>query len=206
MAEGNQDQILEQIEQHRRAIADLEARLAPAPHAEWHPGDFYTTFYIVVGMILGIIGGLTSFMFNFVGSALMAQSPMQFLRVLGTYFNGPEALTTTDFAFLMMVLLTHLSVGAVAGAVYHVWVNRYLPEGPLSKVLGSSALFGVGLWLVTFYGIISWTQPMLWGQAYVLDEMPFWVALLTHLVYGLTLGLLQPLGKFVPYRPATGHH
>jgi hypothetical protein len=60
------------------------------------------------------------------------------------------------------------------------------------------------LWLITFYGIISWTQPMFYGQAYVLHEMPFWVALLTHLVYGLTLGLLQPLGKFVPYRPATG--
>lgn len=206
MAEGNQEQILQQIEQHRRAIAELEARLAPPAAAEWHPGGFYTTFYIVVGMILGIIGGLTSFMFNFVGSALVAQSPMQFLRVLGTYFNGPEALTTTDFAFLMMVLLTHLSVGALAGAVYHVWVNRYLPEGPLNKVLGSSALFGILLWLVTFYGIISWTQPMFYGQAYVLNEMPFWVALLTHLVYGLTLGLLQPLGKFVPYRPVSAHH
>lgn len=206
MAEGNREQILQQIEQHRRAIAELEARLAPPVAAEWHPGGFYTTFYIVVGMILGIIGGLTSFMFNFVGSALVAQSPMQFLRVLGTYFNGPEALTTTDFAFLMMVLLTHLSVGALAGAVYHVWVNRYLPEGPLNKVLGSSALFGILLWLVTFYGIISWTQPMFYGQAYVLNEMPFWVALLTHLVYGLTLGLLQPLGKFVPYRPVSSHH
>jgi cytochrome c oxidase cbb3-type subunit 2 len=33
--------------------------------------------------------------------------------------------------------------------------------------------------------------------------MPAWVAALTHLVYGLTLGLLQPLGRFVAYRPAT---
>ena len=30
--------------------------------------------------------------------------------------------------------------------------------------------------------------------------MPAWVAALTHVVYGLTLGLLQPLGRFVPYR------
>jgi cytochrome c oxidase cbb3-type subunit 2 len=33
--------------------------------------------------------------------------------------------------------------------------------------------------------------------------MPAWVAALTHVVYGLTLGVLQPLGRFVAYRPAT---
>ena len=31
-------------------------------------------------------------------------------------------------------------------------------------------------------------------------SMPAWIALLTHLIYGLTLGVLQPLGRFVPYR------
>jgi hypothetical protein len=31
--------------------------------------------------------------------------------------------------------------------------------------------------------------------------MPTWIAVLTHLVYGLTLGVLQPLGRFEPYRP-----
>ena len=33
-------------------------------------------------------------------------------------------------------------------------------------------------------------------------SMPVWIAALTHLVYGLTLGVLQPLGRFVPYRQA----
>jgi len=32
--------------------------------------------------------------------------------------------------------------------------------------------------------------------------MPAGVAALTHVVYGLTLGVLQPLGRFVAYRPA----
>jgi hypothetical protein len=36
----------------------------------------------------------------------------------------------------------------------------------------------------------------------VLEMMPPAVAALTHLVYGLTLGALQPLGRFVAYRPA----
>jgi len=61
--------------------------------------------------------------------------------------------------------------------------------------------FGVLLWIVTFYGVIAWLQPMLVGQAFILQMMPVWVALLTHVVYGLTLGVLQPMGRFVPYNP-----
>jgi hypothetical protein len=38
------------------------------------------------------------------------------------------------------------------------------------------------------------------GQPYVLELMPMWIAALTHLIYGLTLGILQPLGRFVPFR------
>jgi len=33
--------------------------------------------------------------------------------------------------------------------------------------------------------------------------MPAWIAALTHVIYGVTLGLLQPLGRFVPYRPVS---
>ena len=46
-------------------------------------------------------------------------------------------------------------------------------------------------------------KPLLVGRSFILELMPFWVAALTHVVYGLTLGLLQPLGRFVPYRPVT---
>ena len=55
---------------------------------------------------------------------------------------------------------------------------------------------------MNFYLIITWLQPRLVGQAYVLELMPIWIAALTHLIYGLTLGVLQPLCRFVPYRPA----
>jgi hypothetical protein len=46
-----------------------------------------------------------------------------------------------------------------------------------------------------------WLQPLLVGDMYVLELMPAWVAALTHLIYGLTIGLLAPLGRFVAYRP-----
>jgi hypothetical protein len=68
--------------------------------------------------------------------------------------------------------------------------------------LGLGAAYGLIMWVVNFYVVLSWLQPLLVGKAFVIELMPAWVAALTHLIYGVTLGLLQPLGRFVPYRPA----
>jgi hypothetical protein len=197
--ESRQD-VLRHIEEHRRAIALLEARLGE-PTVRWPPAGFYLTFYVVAGMILGILGSLASFGMHVLGSVLIAQDPLRILRVYGTVFLGPKALTTDDLNFFMLVAVVHFSVGAAAGAVFHVLVNRLVPDRwPLQLVLG--AAYGLLMWIVNFYVVIAWLQPRLWGEAYVLQLMPVWLAALTHLVYGLTLAVLQPLGRFVPYRPA----
>ncbi len=204
-ADPQSEDILREIERHRRAIADLEARL-PAGKGDrrgWPPTGFYTTFYIVAGMTLGTIGAMTSFVFNVVGSLIVSQDPMLILRVFGTFFIGQEALTTDNLNFLMLVLLTHVIVGALGGAAFHVFINRYLADRSPAQKIVYSAIFGCALWLINFYAIISWLQPVLVGQAYILRLMPFWVAALTHIIYGLTLGLLQRLGRFIPYTPPT---
>lgn len=204
-ADLHQKEIRREIEGHRQAIADLEAKLSAVPSERrgWPPPGFYMTFYVVAGLTLGTMGAITSFIFNVAGSLIVAQEPMRILRVYGTFFIGQAALTTDNLNFLMLVLLTHVIVGAVGGAVFHVYINRELADrSPGQKIL-YSALFGCAIWLINFYGIISWLQPLLVGQAYILRLMPFWVAALTHIVYGLTLGLLQPLGRFIPYTPPT---
>lgn len=196
------EEILKDIERHRAAIVDLEAQLgdASAPRA-WPPVGFYLTFYIVAGVTLGILGSLTSFAFHVVGSLLVKQDPLLFLRVYGTVFLGKEALTTDDLNFFMLVAVVHFSVGASAGAVFQVAISRFLPDNwPLQIVLG--AAYGLLMWVVNFFFVIAWLQPMLVGEPYVLELMPGWIAALTHVIYGLTLGVLQPLARFVPYRPA----
>jgi hypothetical protein len=200
---NDRDQILTQIEEHRAALATLESRLrgAEARPAPWPPRGFYLTFYVVAGLLLGILGSLTSFLFNVLGSLIVNQDPLRILRVYGTVFLGAKALTTDDLNFFMLVAVVHFSLGALAGAVFHVLVNRFVPDRPaLQIVLG--ALYGLLIWVVNFYCILIWLQPRLVGQPYVLELMPVWIAVLTHVVYGLTLGVLQPLGRFVPYHPA----
>jgi len=195
------EEALREIEQHRAAIIDLEAHLREPVTHSWPPVGFYLTFYIVAGATIGILGSVTSFAFNVLGSLLVKQDPLLVLRVYGTVFLGAKALTTDDLNFFMLVAVVHFSVGASAGAVFQVLISRFVPERPgLQIVLGG--IYGLLMWIVNFYLIIAWLQPRLVGQAYVLELMPIWIAALTHLIYGLTLGVLQPLGRFVPYRPA----
>ena len=198
-------EIEEQIEQHRLAINRLQDELRRRRRPEtrpWPPPGFYATFYIVAGLMLGTMGAINSFLFNLVGSFVVNQDPMLILRVLGTFFIGAKALVTDDMTFLMLVMLTHLAVGALAGALFHLCLNLFWPGLAAFKLCLVSAGFGLLLWVVSFYGVLSWLQPLLVGQAYILERMPIWVAASTHVIYGLTLGLLQPMGRFVPYVPA----
>jgi hypothetical protein len=194
-------EILARIAEHRTAIAALEAQLPGRVAApSWPPAGFYLTYYVVAGTILGILGSITSFACHVLGSLVVHQDPLRVLRVWGTMFLGPDALVTNDLDFFMLVATVHFSIGAAAGAVFHVVVNRWVPDrSGLQIVLG--AAYGLLMWIVNFYVVIAWLQPLLVGKAYILEMMPAGVAAATHVVYGLTLGLLQPLGRFVAYRP-----
>ncbi len=201
--EESRHDLLRRIGEHRAAIGELETRLAgtlATPAASWPPAGFYFTYYVIAGILIGILGSLVSFVFHVVGSLLVNQDPLLFLRVYGTVFLGQKALTTDDLNFFMLVAVVHFSVGAIAGAVFHVLVNRFVPDRPLAQVL-CGATYGLLMWVVNFYCVLSWLQPRLFGHSYVLELMPVWVAVLTHVIYGLTLGILQPLGRFVPYQP-----
>jgi cytochrome c oxidase cbb3-type subunit 2 len=87
--------------------------------------------------------------------------------------------------------------------VFHVFVNRFVP-GRVGLQIGLGALYGLLMWVVNHQVVIAWLQPALVGRPFVLEMMPPWVAIGTHLSYGLTLGVLQPFGRFVPYRPPAG--
>ena len=59
------------------------------------------------------------------------------------------------------------------------------------------------MWFVHFYLILAWLQPLLFGGNWIVEQIPWWVGAGTHLVYGWTLVLLYPLGRYVPYHRPT---
>ena len=73
-----------------------------------------------------------------------------------------------------------------------------------SFLVWASAI-AVAVWLVNFYVLLSWIQPLLFGGNWITSTdpvyLPWWVALATHLVFGWTMALIYPWGLFVPYRP-----
>ena len=59
-------------------------------------------------------------------------------------------------------------------------------------------IFALALWVINFYLLLAWLQPALIpGRHHIVTEIPWWVAAATHLVFGWTMLLVQPLGKFV---------
>jgi hypothetical protein len=197
------DHLRHEIAAQRARLAELESRLGTmaAPSPSWPPRGFYLTFHVVAGLMIGVLGSITSFVFHVIGSLLVNQDPLYVLRVWGTVFLGERALTTTDLDFFMLVAVVHFSIGAVGGAVFHVLISLFVPDRPLRQV-ALGAAYGLLMWIVNFYFVLVWLQPRLVGEAWVLQLMPPWIAALTHLIYGLTLGALQPLGRFEPYRGA----
>lgn len=201
--EDNREALQREIDEHRKAISSIEEQLhADTQGTKWPPKGLYLLYYAVAGLVLGVVGSLNSFVFNVVGSIAFAQDPILILRVFGTFFVGESAITTPDIDFLMLVLMTHFSIGSAAGAIYYVVVSKHFSERSYAYKSMLGGAWGLVMWLVGFYLVIPLAQPALVGKAYILDLMPIWIAGSTHLVYGLTLGLLEPLSRFVPRRTA----
>jgi hypothetical protein len=72
-------------------------------------------------------------------------------------------------------------------------------RGFITRCLWSCGL-GVLVWLVAFYGILSWLQPLLFGGNWIVEMTPWYVGLATHLVYAITHAAVFPLGVYTPYR------
>jgi hypothetical protein len=61
MTSPSREDVAREIERHRAAIAELEAQLRHVSAPPWPPTGFYLTFYIVAGMMIGVLGSRPAF-------------------------------------------------------------------------------------------------------------------------------------------------
>ena len=54
------------------------------------------------------------------------------------------------------------------------------------------------MWIVNFYLILSWLQPALLGGRWIVDQIPIWVAVLTHLAFAWTIWAGEVWGRVEP--------
>jgi hypothetical protein len=194
---------LRELERLRAEVARLETELIESPAGHWAPPDYYSAYHILAGMVLGLMGACSSLLFNVVGAVLAGlDSPLQLIRVYLTFPMGEKALAVNEGFAIAAGCGLYLCTGAALGVPIHMLLSRYFPTASVTKRLLVVTLAGLGLWLVNFYALLSWLQPALFGGNWIVREIPWWVAMLTHLVFVWTLLLVDRWGSFVPYRTA----
>jgi hypothetical protein len=179
-----------------RIRAELYAETHPTA---WAPKDYYTLFHILAGALLGLIGAGASLLFNVVGSLLVGQHPLEIIRIYLTFPLGEPALTIDSGAALAMGCCLYLATGAVYGIAFHLIISRYFNTTAGNKRFIAATVLGLALWLVNYYGVLSWLQPMLFGGNWIIALVPWWVAAVTHLVFAWTMLIIDQWGHFEPY-------
>lgn len=193
----------------RDQVQKLEAEIraeegAQAPR-QWPPEGFYGAYYANSGFMLGGIASIASLLLNVAGAPLAGKDPLELIRVYLTFPLGSKALELGSERGTLILLLgccLYVATGVMLGVPFFVALARLAGDAGLKKRMIVATVMSLLLWCVNFYLILSWLQPLLFGGNWITDPaiLPPWVAAGTHLIFGWTLALLYPLGKFEPYR------
>jgi hypothetical protein len=198
-----------ELEELRMKVRQLDAEIAHAVQdRQWPPRGFYWAYYATSGFMLGLFGAMASLLVNVIGAPIVGKSPLELIRIYLTFPLGEHALTlggNEGGLVLAAGCCLYLITGMILGVPFFVLLGRFAKEDSLKQRLLVATGLAVSMWLVHFYAILIWLQPALLGGDWITDPalLPPWVAALTHLVFGWTLAVLYPFGKFVPYRQPT---
>jgi hypothetical protein len=196
---------IDELESLRERVRWLEAELAfGGEDQQWRRG-YYTAYYATTGFLLGSIAACTSLLFNVVGSAAWSsvsgvpQHPLELIRVYLTFPLGAAALEIESGLTLAIGCCLYVGTGMLYGVLFQLTLARFAHD-QLRRRLAVASGLALAIWALNFYGVLSWLQPALLGGRWILDLVPWWVAAVTHLVFGWTMALVYPLGVFIPYR------
>jgi len=189
-----------QVREHLAAIRRLEAVPVHDEIAAWPPGRYYLLWHLVVGVTLGGIGALVSLLANVVGAPLFGVPALQLIRVYLTFPMGESALVADQGLVLFVGCSLYLLTGALYGIVLHLVMSLFFAEANTARKLAVGTAIGLGLWIVNFYLVLSWLQPMLQGDDWIVRLVPWWVGALTHLAFAWTMLVGELWGRFEPYR------
>lgn len=196
-------------EEAARLEAELDAERFGRAAGEWARRGYYLTYYATTGFFLGMVGALVSLVFNIAGASIAGKDPLQLIRVYLTFGLGGKALDPgfDDGLALAMGCVLYIATGMLLGIIFQVVLSRSAAGAGLLGRLAWATALAVAIWLVNFYCLLSWIQPLWFGGNWITSTdpvyLPWWVALATHLVFGWTMAVIYPWGEFHPYRLQT---
>jgi len=199
-----------ELELLRERITELEGELGVASQREpWRTEGYYAAYHTLSGFLLGGVAALVSLICNIVGSYAWRsmgspeQHPLRLIQVYLTFPMGEKALSMSNGLTLTIGCFLYIGTGMLYGMLFQVIFSRFMPTASLAKRVVVGCVLGIAIWVVNFYLILDWLQPALLGGRWIVELIPSWVAMLTHVVFGATMALLYPWGAFVPYQKVT---
>jgi hypothetical protein len=194
----------QRLEELRAELQQLETELKTAPsEPQWQATGYYTAYYATTGFILGAVAAMSSLLFNIVGAVAAGKHPLELIRVYLTFPMGEQALdfNAVDNGLILAIgCCLYLATGMLYGVVFQVALGRFAANASFASRFVLVSLLALAVWVVNFYGVLSWLQPLLFGGRWIVDQIPWWVAAATHLIFGWTMLLIYPLGRYTPYR------
>ncbi len=203
----------DEFERLKRKVELLEQELSDiAAEESWQPTSYYWAYHVTSGFLLGVMGSAAALLVNVVLAPIAGKHPLELIRVFLTFPLGADALSLADTAnnvpavrdgmILTFGCCLYLATGMLIGMPFHVALTRFVPNGTARHRLLVATGLSLVIWLIGFYGILSWLQPRLFGGDWITSGkyLPWWVAAATHLVFGWTMALLAPMAKFLPYQ------
>ncbi|MFO0789026.1 MAG: hypothetical protein U0805_06175 [Pirellulales bacterium] len=196
---------LDELEQRAaRLKGELGAEEAAQP---FQPHGYYTAYFATTGFMLGIFGAMSSLLLNIVGSSLVDKNPLQLIQVYLTFPLGDKALELSSGLALAVGCCLYLGTGMLLGIPVYLALTRWTAGASLAKRLMVASVVSLVIWVIMYYGILSWLQPAvvknMSPENYIVNRVPWYVAAATHLVFGWTLAIVYPLGDFTAYRRPT---
>ena len=185
------------IQEHLQAIRNLEE--AAASEQAGGPPAFYGIWHVLVGGMIGSIAALISLAMNMLGALAFGVDPMRLVRVYLTFPMGERALVAEDGLVLFIGSGLYILTGASFGIVFHLAMRLLFHDAGYGKRFLLATLFGLGVWIISFYLILSWLQPMLLGDNWIVRLVPIWVAAATHLCFAWCLFIGELFGNQTPF-------
>ncbi|REK10251.1 MAG: hypothetical protein DWQ37_16735 [Planctomycetota bacterium] len=195
------------LEELRAEVRQLEAELrSPARVGQWQASGYYTAYYATTGFFLGGVAAMSSLLVNVIGALMFGKPPLELIRVYLTFPMGQQALDydAVDNGLILAIgCCLYIGTGMLYGILFQIVLTLFTANASWFTRFIVVSVLAVAVWLVNFYGILSWLQPLLFGGRWIVDQIPWWVAAITHLVFGWTMLLVYPLGRYTPYRLQT---
>ena len=146
--------------------------------------------------LFGILAGLAMAIVAMMTTAILGMGLWAMPSMIAGLILGPSAAMSAGVGVILIGLMLHMLFSMMFGVIYAAAVNLGTHE-----YLITGAALGIALWFVNFH-LMGRFIP---AAQFMAAHEPNWLAIMTHLIFGLALGVLATTAKQSPMIASAAH-